>query len=343
MYCAEFLEANGDWLAERLAAIPGTPYLLFDCPGQAELFTHHAAYARLVSYLGRTLSLRLAAVHLVDSHYCADPAKFIAAALMSLTAMMRLELPHINVLSKLDLARAYGAPSFSLDFYTELQDMTRLAGTIGDHAAARDAPWRVEKRPPSPPGDGVLREDEDKSDCGGDRSCGADDKGEVDIAAVAAAVSAASAPRAPDAVARASDARRRAFATRHRRLHAALAEVIEDYSMLSYVPISVREPESLVRLIKIVDKANGFVPMAPVGGGSSGSSDLLSGAPSEAEFERLGRFEERYFPRTGGDNGGSEEEEDEVGGGVADAGSGDDDDDDGEPARVGLSGGEQRA
>lgn len=43
---------------------------------------------------------RLAAVHLVDAHLAADPGKFLAAALLSLSVMMHLELPHINVLSK---------------------------------------------------------------------------------------------------------------------------------------------------------------------------------------------------------------------------------------------------
>lgn len=43
---------------------------------------------------------RLAAVHLVDAHLASDPAKYLAAALVSLSAMLHLELPHINVLSK---------------------------------------------------------------------------------------------------------------------------------------------------------------------------------------------------------------------------------------------------
>ena len=43
---------------------------------------------------------RLAAVHLVDAHLAADPAKYMAALLASLAAMLHLELPHVNVLSK---------------------------------------------------------------------------------------------------------------------------------------------------------------------------------------------------------------------------------------------------
>jgi hypothetical protein len=50
MYCLEYLEANLDWLEERLAGFPGY-YVLFDCPGQAELYTHHASFFRIVRRL----------------------------------------------------------------------------------------------------------------------------------------------------------------------------------------------------------------------------------------------------------------------------------------------------
>ena len=48
-------------------------------------------------------------VHLVDSPLCASPANFIPAAMLSLSAMIRLELPHVNVLSKVDLLRNVGS------------------------------------------------------------------------------------------------------------------------------------------------------------------------------------------------------------------------------------------
>ena len=39
-------------------------------------------------------------MHLVDAHLASDPAKYMAALLASLAAMLHLELPHVNVLSK---------------------------------------------------------------------------------------------------------------------------------------------------------------------------------------------------------------------------------------------------
>lgn len=47
-------------------------------------------------------------MHLVDAHLCSDPGKFISALLTSLSTMVQIELPHINVLSKVDLIQQYG-------------------------------------------------------------------------------------------------------------------------------------------------------------------------------------------------------------------------------------------
>ena len=51
---------------------------------------------------------QLAAVHLVDSHYCADPAKFIPALCTSLSTMLHVELPPVNIPSKMHLIEQYG-------------------------------------------------------------------------------------------------------------------------------------------------------------------------------------------------------------------------------------------
>ena len=68
----------------------------------------------------------LCAVHLVDAHYCSDPSKFVAVCLTALNAMLRIELPHINVLSKADLIEKYGKLDFNIDFYTEVLNLKYL-------------------------------------------------------------------------------------------------------------------------------------------------------------------------------------------------------------------------
>ena len=44
----------------------------------------------------------------MDSHYCSDPAKFVSVLLTSLSTMVQVELPHVNILSKVDLIQQYG-------------------------------------------------------------------------------------------------------------------------------------------------------------------------------------------------------------------------------------------
>ncbi|KAG5439968.1 hypothetical protein PCANB_000250 [Pneumocystis canis] len=108
IYALETLEGNFEWLKQGLESL-GDDYILFDCPGQVELFTHHGSLQRI-----------LVVVHLVDAHYCADPSKYISVVLLSLRSMLQMDLPHVNVLSKIDLI------VFNLDFYTEVQDLSRL-------------------------------------------------------------------------------------------------------------------------------------------------------------------------------------------------------------------------
>lgn len=141
IYCMEFLYANRDWLASRLNRLRqenSKYYLIFDLPGQVELYTYNPSMYELVSYLTRKpstgsnctletgLNLHLTAVHLVDSHYCSDAGKFISCVLTSLTAMLQLSIPHVNILSKADLVEQFGDLAFNLDFFTEVLDLQYL-------------------------------------------------------------------------------------------------------------------------------------------------------------------------------------------------------------------------
>ena len=46
LYAIEELDENWAWMEERLRALHDD-YILFDCPGQVELFTHHDTLPRL--------------------------------------------------------------------------------------------------------------------------------------------------------------------------------------------------------------------------------------------------------------------------------------------------------
>ncbi|XP_041068637.1 GPN-loop GTPase 2 [Carcharodon carcharias] len=180
IYCMEYLEANLDWLLGKLERFKDC-YFLFDCPGQVELYTHNSSVRNILGQLAKW-NFRLTAVHLVDSHYCTDPAKFISILCTSLSTMLQVELPHVNILSKIDLIEQFGKLAFNLDYYTEVLDLSYLL----DHLA---------KDP---------------------------------------------------------------FFKNFRRLNKKLVEVIEDYSLVSFIPLNVQDKETMKHVMKAVDKANGY-------------------------------------------------------------------------------------
>ncbi|PVV01231.1 hypothetical protein BB560_004360 [Smittium megazygosporum] len=124
MYCMEYLEKNISWLIEELKTYKDS-YLLFDFPGQVELFTHHKSVRNIIKIL-ENHNHRLTCIHLVDSSYCIDATKYISVLMTSLTTMMMLELPQINVFSKIDLLQNLGKLDFNLEYYTQVMDLSYL-------------------------------------------------------------------------------------------------------------------------------------------------------------------------------------------------------------------------
>lgn len=105
IYCMEELEDNlDDWLTEKLDDFLDDDYLVFDCPGQIELFSHVPVLKNFVEHLQRK-NFNVCVVYLLDSQFMTDVTKFISGCLSSLSAMVQLELPHVNILSKMDLVK----------------------------------------------------------------------------------------------------------------------------------------------------------------------------------------------------------------------------------------------
>jgi hypothetical protein len=253
-------------------------YLIFDCPGQAELFTHHESFANIVAKLQKEADYRLVAVHLVDSHHCTDPGKFIAAALLSLQAMVRLELPHLNVLSKADLVDnlnkegalqrmrgmgdvvhcshcLYIDPLFTpiraglgVDAFTEMMNLHRFLPHKDDDDEDEDE------------GDEGYRysshhhDHEDDEDCGHDHN--ESTAGSTDAAESSSSAAAVSGTQSQLV---GSGPRTSRFLQRHRKLHERIVELVTDFNLVAFTTISVKDTASLVELSKAIDKANAFV------------------------------------------------------------------------------------
>jgi GTPase SAR1 family protein len=103
IYCMEYLEENlEDWFSEQMEDYIDDDYLIFDCPGQIELYSHIPVLRTFVDQLKRW-DFNVCAVYMLDSQFVSDVTKYISGCMASLSAMVQLELPHINVLSKIDL------------------------------------------------------------------------------------------------------------------------------------------------------------------------------------------------------------------------------------------------
>ena len=105
LYCMEYLLENLDWLHDSLDDLfVDDDYLLLDCPGQLELYTHVPIMKNILDrmrewgYDGSMVS-----VFCVDAAFLIDASKFISGSLLALSAMVALELPHVSVLTKCDL------------------------------------------------------------------------------------------------------------------------------------------------------------------------------------------------------------------------------------------------
>lgn len=52
VYCMEYLMENTDWLQEELNSKVATDdYVIFDCPGQIELYSHLDVFRGFIKYL----------------------------------------------------------------------------------------------------------------------------------------------------------------------------------------------------------------------------------------------------------------------------------------------------
>lgn len=158
MFCMDTLNENYGWLHDQIVTLlldemkkfkeaeekgfklgaqdkdtnRNKPFLLFDCPGQSELYTHHTAVKQILKKLTKRndhFDMRLVCLNLCDAYHASDLGKYIGVVMNSLSTMLNLELPHVNVLSKVDKIESYGKTRFNLDFYCELNNLKYLLET----------------------------------------------------------------------------------------------------------------------------------------------------------------------------------------------------------------------
>ncbi|KAI0111415.1 GPN-loop GTPase [Daldinia grandis] len=201
IYCFEFLMENLDFLTEALDSLTEEYLIIFDMPGQIELYTHVPILPALVRFLTRSgsLDIRLCAAYLLEATFIVDRAKFFAGTLSAMSAMIMLEVPHINILSKMDLVKDQ----------VRKKDMKRFL--TPDTGLLDDDPDDIARRK----AEGVTEEEDEAAN-----------------------------PQDKDAVMRGSS---------FRQLNRAVANLIENFSMVSYLKLDVQDEDSVGAILSYID------------------------------------------------------------------------------------------
>ncbi|KAI0965196.1 GPN-loop GTPase 3 like protein [Xylaria arbuscula] len=205
IYCFEFLMENLDFLTDALDSLTEEYLIIFDMPGQIELYTHVPILPALVRFLTRSgsLDIRMCAAYLLEATFVVDRAKFFAGTLSAMSAMIMLEVPHINILSKMDLVKDQ----------VRKKDMKRFINP--DSGLLDDDPTEKARR--AAEGKNALDEQEE------------------------------------DAAADLQDKDTLMRGTGFRRLNKAVADLIESFSMISYLKLDVQEEDSVGAILSYID------------------------------------------------------------------------------------------
>lgn len=89
-------------------------FLVIDCPGQIELYTHYSCINDIISNFQRR-NYAVAIIYCLESSFLMDPYKFLAGTLSAMSAMAKIQVPYINVITKMDLVDPNLVDSSELD------------------------------------------------------------------------------------------------------------------------------------------------------------------------------------------------------------------------------------
>ncbi len=69
---------------------------------------------------------QLVVLHLIDSYNLTLPTLYVSSLLLSLRAMLQMDLPHLNVVTKIDNLASFAPLPMPLEFYTEASSLEYL-------------------------------------------------------------------------------------------------------------------------------------------------------------------------------------------------------------------------
>lgn len=95
------------------------------------------------------------------------------------------------------------------------------------------------------------------------------------------------------------------FSQRYRKLSKGLCEVVQDYGLLSFIPLAIQDKSSVQHLLGYVDKANGYV-FASLATKSPYPPEFLYGASSVSDRDLWTEMQDKYVDRVTEREGGEE-------------------------------------
>mmetsp|Transcript_38953 Transcript_38953/g.97537 ORF Transcript_38953/g.97537 Transcript_38953/m.97537 type:complete len:251 (+) Transcript_38953:244-996(+) len=102
IFCMEYFMDNMAWFDNQIE-IKEKNNFIFDLPGQIELYTHCSLIRDFIIYLKKTSDVNLHGIFLLDCQFIGDLGKFFGGTITALSCMLSLEIPHYNILTKIDL------------------------------------------------------------------------------------------------------------------------------------------------------------------------------------------------------------------------------------------------
>uniref|UniRef100_A0A8C7ETC7 GPN-loop GTPase 3 n=1 Tax=Neovison vison TaxID=452646 RepID=A0A8C7ETC7_NEOVI len=156
VFCMEYFANNFDWLESCLGHVEDD-YILFDCPGNILYYSEYSVEKRL-RYRLKIFYFRVKPVLFLSSSLFSSLLQFISGILAALSAMISLEIPQVNIMTKMDLlskkAKKEIEKFLDPDMYSLLDDsasglrskkfkkLTKaICGLIDDYSMVRFLPY----------------------------------------------------------------------------------------------------------------------------------------------------------------------------------------------------------
>lgn len=265
VYCFEFLLQNMDWLDDEIGDYEDE-YLIFDCPGQIELYTHIPVLPTIVRHLQKQLNMSLCVVYLLEAPFVTDRAKFFSGALSAMSAMMLLETPHINILSKMDLITNPGS--------TKIATSVSASGSKSNNTNINNNNNKLQSLSSGSSKnkinefEGDYQEDNDYGDGDGD---GTKNKSGIpeSLTGPTELITKRDLKRFlnPDPLLLVEEANISMKNPKFHALNTAIAQLIDDFGMVQFLPLNSKDPNSIATILSYIDDitqwAEGQEPKEP--------------------------------------------------------------------------------